>query len=137
MEFNATFLVSAISFIVFAFIMNAIFYKPLQKIVQEREEFIAKTNDETKMNFDKSENILKEKEEKLETTRSDAKKIISNKSDEMKQQKEAQTKEAQAVAAQKISEAKNNLQNEKQNAQNELSDYAKSIASDISSKILG
>ena len=40
MEFNATFLVSAISFIVFTILMNKILYAPLEKIVDERENFI-------------------------------------------------------------------------------------------------
>ena len=36
MEFNATFFVTAISFIVFTFIMNKIFYTPLTKVIDER-----------------------------------------------------------------------------------------------------
>ena len=42
MEFNATFIASAISFIVFTLIMNAVFYKPLGKVVSERQKFIDK-----------------------------------------------------------------------------------------------
>lgn len=40
LEFNATFLVSMISFIVFIIIMNAIFYKPILGVIEEREKFI-------------------------------------------------------------------------------------------------
>ena len=40
MEFNGTFLASAISFIVFVYCMNKLLYAPVQKIVQERHEFI-------------------------------------------------------------------------------------------------
>ena len=37
MEFNATFLVSFVSFIVFVVLMNQILYRPLDKIVRERK----------------------------------------------------------------------------------------------------
>lgn len=43
MEFNATFFVTAISFIVFTFIMTKFFYAPLTKVIDEREDFINKT----------------------------------------------------------------------------------------------
>ena len=36
MEFNATFIITAISFIIFVFLMNTILYRPLEKIVDER-----------------------------------------------------------------------------------------------------
>ena len=137
MEFNATFIVSAISFIVFAFIMNAIFYKPLQRIVQERKNFVDKTNEEAEKNFNKSESILKDKNDKLENTRHDAKKIILDKSEEMKNKKAEMTKSAQDEASSKIDMAKTSLNSEKENAQKELSSYAKTLAEDISSKILG
>ena len=66
MEFNATFLVSAISFIVFTFIMNAIFYKPLTSIIEERENFINKAIDDAKNSENIASNLLKNKEETLE-----------------------------------------------------------------------
>ena len=61
MEFNATFIISAISFIVFTLIMNAIFYKPLQKVVSERQKFIDETLEEAKVHTKKSEAILKDR----------------------------------------------------------------------------
>ena len=39
MEFNATFLVSAISFIVFTFVMNKIFYNPLGRVISKDRSF--------------------------------------------------------------------------------------------------
>ena len=42
MEFNATFIVSVISFIIFTLLMNEILYKPVSKIVEEREHTIMK-----------------------------------------------------------------------------------------------
>ena len=40
MEFDATFLIAAISFIVFVFIMNKIFYAPILNIMKARQDFV-------------------------------------------------------------------------------------------------
>ena len=44
LEFNATFIVAMISFIVFMLIMNAILYKPLAHIQQNRTDLIDSEN---------------------------------------------------------------------------------------------
>lgn len=137
MEFNATFIVSAISFIVFTLIMNAIFYKPLQNIVLERQKFIDETLEEAKHHKKKSEAILKDKEKKIVNTKHDAKKIIAEKADEIKARRVHLTSEAQKRAVQKIGFAKEDLQKSKDEAQEVLSEEIKKIAEDIATKILG
>lgn len=137
MEFNATFIVSAISFIVFTLIMNAIFYKPLQNIVFERQKFIDDTNEEAKLHREKSEAILKDRDKKLEKTRHESKKLILDKSDEVKAKKTQLTSDAHKKAAQKIEFAKDDLHKSKDDAQQVLSEEVKSIAQQIASKILG
>lgn len=137
MEFNATFIVSAISFIVFTLIMNAIFYKPLSKIAAERQKFVDDTLEEAKFYNKKSEAILKDKERKIEKTKHDAKKIILDKSDEAKSQKAGLTAEAQQKAVSQIESAKADLHQAKDNAQEILSEEAKKIAQNIATKILG
>lgn len=137
MDFNATFIVAAISFVVFTIIMNAIFYKPLQKIVSEREKFIDETNKEAKLHREKSEAILRDKEHKIEKTKNDAKKIIVDKADEVKAKKAELASEAQQKAVQVIGVAKEELQKSQDEAQKALSWESKKLALDISSKILG
>lgn len=137
MEFNATFIVSAISFLVFTLIMNAIFYKPLSKVVAERQKFVDDTLEEAKSYTKKSEAILKDKETKIQKTKQDAKKIILDKSTEAKSQKENLTAKAQQKAASKIENAKSDLNQAKDNAQGVLCDETKKIAQKIAQKILG
>lgn len=137
MEFNATFIASAISFIVFTLIMNAIFYKPLNSVVQEREKFIDDTNEEAKLHREKSEALLKDKERKLEKTRQEAKKIILDKSDEVKTKKAKLASDAQTKAAEKIGIAKDDLCKSSGEAQAVLSEDVKNISQQIAAKILG
>lgn len=137
MEFNETFIVSAISFVVFVLIMNAIFYNPIQKIVAERQKFIDDTAEEAKLHTQKSEAILKDKERKLDKTRHEAKQIILDKSEEVKGQKSALTTEAQQSSLKEIQDAKQDLQKSSDEAQTVLTDETKKLAQDISAKILG
>jgi len=137
MEFNATFIASAISFIVFTIIMNAIFYKPLSKVVLERQKFIDDTLEEAKVHTQKSEAILKDKEHKLEKTKHEAKKIILDKSEEVKTQKAALAADAQQKAARTVESAKGELQKSKDEAQTVLTEEAKRLAEAISAKISG
>lgn len=137
MEFNATFIVSAISFIVFSIIMNAIFYKPLSKIVDERQKFIDESLKDAKNKTAKSEEIIKDKRKKVETTKQDARKIIVDKSEEAKSQKNVLTTDAQQKAVQTINTAKDELTKSESEAQIILSEDAKNLAMQISSKILG
>jgi len=137
MEFNATFIVSAISFGIFVIIMNAIFYKPLQKIVSERQKFIDDTYEEAKTHLAKSEAIMKDRQKKLDTTKHEAKKLITDKTEEAKSQKSDLTSEAHKKAVSKVEDAKMDLQKSKDEAESVLSEEIKKIALDISYKILG
>lgn len=137
MEFNATFIAAAISFIIFAIIMNAIFYKPLQKIVFERLNFIDETNEEANAHREKSEAILKDKAHKHEITKHEAKKIIADTAEAVKAQKSTLTANAQQKAGQKIESAKTTLQRSSDEVQDSLSENSQDLAKSIVSKILG
>ncbi len=137
MEFNATFIVSAISFIVFTLIMNAIFYGPLQKVVSERQKFVDDTLSEAKFNREKSESIIKDKENKLSRARHDAKKILQDKAETTKSSNSSSLQQAQDKSNQRIDEAKKQLEISEAEAKTVLDDEAKKLAELISAKILG
>jgi F-type H+-transporting ATPase subunit b len=137
MEFNATFIVAAISFIIFTLIMNAILYKPLQKVVLERQIFIDDTLEEAKRHDEKSEAILKDKEAKLINTKHEAKRVISEKTEKVKEEKSALTAQAQQKSVQEIEFAKNELKQSKNEAEKILSKEVQNLSQSILSKILG
>jgi F-type H+-transporting ATPase subunit b len=61
MEFNATFFITAISFIVFVFLMNTILYRPLERIVDEREKLISENYEKAKELNSEAKNLLEKK----------------------------------------------------------------------------
>ena len=125
LEFNATFLVSMISFIVFIIIMNAIFYKPILGVIEEREKFINDHYNDAKNSKDKAQNLLEQKEKRLNETLSESKKIVSDKVNEANEKAKSFTDNAKADSANKIQSA------------NALKNNVKDLAETISSKILG
>ena len=137
MEFNATFLVSAISFIVFVFIMNAICYKPIEQIVEQRQKFIDDTNLAAKINMEKSDSLLKNKEETISQSKQDAKKFIADRTAEAQQIKSDMKLDAQAQVSEKIQKAKAELQESKNQAHEMLLRQYGQLADEISAKILG
>ena len=67
MEINATILVSAISFIVFIFIMNKILYKPVLEIMEKRQNYIESNKKEADEHHKKAQIYLRIKTQKLRT----------------------------------------------------------------------
>ena len=79
MEFNATFIVSAISFIIFVVLMNIILYAPLQKVVEERKKTVDNNYNEANANSEKSTALLKDRADKILKAGQDAKSVINAK----------------------------------------------------------
>ena len=107
MEFNATFLVSAISFLVFTYIMNLIFYKPLEKIINERQSIIDGSFAEAEASKQAAGSIRLEREQKLSETLKQSKKIISDKVNEAKNNSKSLTGEAKNFSQEQINQSSN------------------------------
>ncbi len=137
MEFNATFLVSAVSFILFTIIMNKIFYKPLERVIDERQKFLDETKNDAQYSSNKADAILKDRDDKLNKSVSDAKKLVADRVNEANENSRARTGEAKQKSMEEITSAKSNLQNEAKQNTEELKTKVKDLAEVISSKVLG
>ncbi len=136
MEFNATFIVSVISFVLFTVIMNKIFYKPLEKIMFEREKFINENIVDAKNSSDKADEILKNRDEKLAKSVIDAKSIVANKINEANKNSAKLKENAKQISIEELKFAKNSIQNELKNSEKELNSKIDEIADFITSKVL-
>ena len=134
MEFNATFLISAISFIVFTFLMNVILYKPLEKIVNEREELINGNYSDADKNKEKAKSLLESVAEKLAKSKSDAKSVYNTEKQKAEDEVSKILADAKAKNNDFISESKNKLQEEAQKIEEQTEILA--TAQMISDKLL-
>ena len=134
MEFNATFLVSAISFILFTIIMNKIFYKPLESVMNEREKFINDNIYDAKLSSDKADAITKDREEKLGKSLVDAKALVARKINNANENSRNLTDQAKQKSKEDIKSAKDALLNEAENSERDLK--IEELADVIYSKVL-
>ena len=135
MEFNATFLVSAISFLVFVFLMNKIFYAPLTNVIIEREKLVDDTLNEAKNSKDEALNILKEREDKLNKAYNDSKKLISDSVENANLKSKEVTQKAKSDSVAEINKQKESLKQE--NDSLDLNATVNDLAQTITAKILG
>ena len=137
LEFNATFLVSMISFIVFIIIMNSIFYKPILTVIEERDKYINDRYNDAKNSKDEANMLLEQKDKRLNETLSESKKIVSDRVSKANEEAKIKTDEAKTTSVNKIQAAKNSLHQEELDRREVLKDNVKNLAENISSKILG
>ena len=137
MEFNATFLVSAISFIIFTVIMNKIFYKPLESVMDERQRVINDAKSDALNSNNRANAILKDRDERLDKSLAESKKIVADKVNEANENSKVLTNSAKQKSQDEISTAKLNLKDEALKTTEELKSKVKDLAEVISSKVLG
>ena len=137
MEFDATFFIAAISFVLFTIIMNKIFYAPIIKMMEDRELYVAsnyKAADEAKVKIKENTDL---KNSKLEETRNEGRGIISEKSNEAKRQNTEKIHQAKQELVENIGKMKEELIQEAKNSQEVLLKNVVDISKEISHKLLG
>lgn len=100
-EFNATFLVAMLSFVVFIMIMNAIFYRPILNIMRKRDEYINSNYDEAKELSEQAEKLDIKKAETIQQTQNECRREIKN-----------VVENAQGLASKNVQDARTEVKNE-------------------------
>lgn len=137
MEFNATFLASIISFLVFVFLMNKVLYSPMEKIVKARQEFIEGNLSSADENNKKAEELSQERENKLNDAKNDARSKYLDAINEYKEQKSGMIAEAQENSNNELAQAYENLNNLSNETKEGLKGRMNDLANDIVEKVLG
>lgn len=136
MEFNATFIVAFISFIIFTFIMNIILYKPINDIVSKRKNYIDTNYDKAKDNSEKTKTILEDRKNQLAKARLGAKEDVDKKIGLIKNQREEITLKAQKEAKELVEQNRVQSINSSNEAKETLKVEIKNLAQMISDRFL-
>ncbi|NCJ08532.1 F0F1 ATP synthase subunit B' [Synechococcales cyanobacterium C] len=108
-DFDATLPLIAIQFLVLTAIMNVVFYKPLTRVIGEREDYIRSKKNEARERLDKANRLAEQYEQELANTRRQSQGLIAD----------AQA-EAQKIATEQVAAAQKEVQGELLQAQQEL-----------------
>lgn len=108
-DFDATLPLMAVQFLVLVVVLNAVFYKPLGKAIDDRADYIRTNILQAKERLDKAEKLAKQYEQELGETRRKAQATIA-----------AAQADAQKIAASKIAEAQQEAQAKREQAAQEI-----------------
>ncbi len=136
LEFDATFLIAIASFIIFMVIMNKILYKPITKIIGEREKFYEKNRNILKEKESEIEAIENDKKEKLAKTHQEASELVVGKTAEIKDKKSNAIKAQKEENQIKLVQQNEILSTEKQKVLEELDDKLADFVKEVAQKVL-
>lgn len=136
-EFNATLLVAMISFVLFMFIMNAIFYRPILSIIRRREEFVAKNYQAAKEMANKADELNNEYQTKLSDAKAKSRDNITKEMESVQKAYSEKTKDAKEKAKIQIQNNKEIIEAEKIKIYEKLdSGTIEDISSEIFKKVM-
>ncbi len=136
-DFDATLPLMALQFLLLAALLNVIFYKPMTKVLDDRDNYVRTNNLDARERLAKAERLTQEYEQELasarrqsqltmETAQAEAKKITAQKIAQAQQEAQAQREQA----------AKE-IEQQKQAAMATLEQQVDALSSQILEKLLG
>lgn len=137
MEINATILVSAISFIVFIFIINKILYKPVLEIMEKRQNYIDANKNEADAHHKKAQQLLVDKDARVAEAQRTSRDIVASKADAIKEEKSKVLNDTKNSVTSYFSEQKQNLAHQKDEAAANMKHDVADLANRLTTKLMG
>lgn len=108
-DFDATLPLMALQFLILVAVLNVVFYKPLSKAIDGRDDYIRQNRLEARERLEKAQNLAKQYEQELADTRRKSQETIA-----------AAQADAQKIAADKMAQAQAEAQAQREQAQKEI-----------------
>jgi len=135
-DFNATLPLTAVTILLLMLVLNAIFYKPIAKVLDERDEYIRNNLTKASEMLSKAEAITKKYEQDLAQERRESQIIITSAQKEAQDIVAMEIKQAQKDTEQLVSEATNQLNSQKDKALKALEEQVTTLSEQIKLKLL-
>jgi F-type H+-transporting ATPase subunit b len=136
-EINWSILIQMINFLLLIFILNIVLYKPLLKILDERDKRISDTQQKTKEFFEETEKMISAYNEKLQLAKIEAMTQKNNARKDATEKANVIIEESRKEAERLIIEVKQQISKEIETARKELEPELEKMAITISEQVLG
>ena len=136
-DFNATLPLMAIQFILLTVVLTFVFYKPVSKVLEERETSISSNLAEASDKLLKADELYKQYDEQLKTARSNAQSVIADSEKEAKEIVASEINQARQDAAKLIQQTNKELEAQKSLALEKLETQVDELSQLIKEKLLG
>lgn len=136
-DFDATLPLMAVQFLLLAAVLNAVFYKPLSKAIDDRSEYIRTNEVEARERLAKAEQLAKQYEEQLAVARREAQSVIAAAQEDAKKIAQAKNAEAVAEVQARLEQTRKEIDEQKQAAMTSLEQEVDALSRQILEKLLG
>jgi F-type H+-transporting ATPase subunit b len=136
-DFNATLPLMALQFILLTVALTFIFYKPVAKVLEDRETFISTNLAQASEKLVKADELFTQYEEQLKEARSGAQSVIAESEKEAKEIVAQEISQARKDAANLIAQTNKELEAQKTLALQQLESQVDSLSDLIKEKLLG
>ena len=136
-DFNATLPLMAIQFVLLTVVLTFIFYKPITKVIDDRENYINDNLTTASEKLIKADELYNEYDEQLKTARVNAQAIIAQSEKEAKDVVALEINDARQDAAKLIERTNKELETQKSLALQQLETQVDELSQLIKEKLLG
>jgi len=135
-DFNATLPLMALQILLLMVVLNLVFYTPIAKVLDERDEYIRKNLAEASETLAKAEGITKQYEQDLSQERRESQLIITSAQKEAQEIVAMEIKQAQRDTEALVNEATEQLNTQKEKALLALEEQVNTLSEQIKNKLL-
>jgi F-type H+-transporting ATPase subunit b len=135
-DFNATLPLMALQILLLMVVLNLVFYTPIAKVLDERDEYIRKNLTEASETLAKAEAITKKYEQDLAQERRESQLIIASAQKEAQEIVAMEIKQAQKDTESLVNEATQQLNKQKEKALLALEEQVNTLSEQIKNKLL-
>jgi F-type H+-transporting ATPase subunit b len=136
-DFNATLPLMAIQFVLLTIVLTFIFYKPVSKVLDERESYISGNLTQASEKLMTADELYKQYDAQLKTARTNAQQVIAESEKEAKDVVALEIEQARKDAATLIEQTNKELEAQKSLALQQLETQVDELSQLIKEKLLG
>lgn len=136
-DFDATLPLVAIQFLLLVAVLNAVFFKPLSKVLSDRQDYVNGNNTEARERQDKAKRLAEDYSGKLSASRRLSQSIIADAQTAAQKKSSAQVAEAQRRLQEQTMGVQLELEQQKQAAFSTLEKEVDSLSQQLLKKLLG
>ena len=136
-DFNATLPLMAIQFILLTVVLTFVFYKPVSKVLDDREAYISGNLTQASEKLLTADELYKQYDEQLKTARINAQSIVAESEKEAKDTVALEITQARKDAANLIEQTNKELEAQKSLALQKLETQVDELSQLIKEKLLG
>jgi len=136
-DFNATLPLMAIQFVLLTVALTFVFYKPVSKVIDERETFISGNLNQASEKLITADELYKQYDEQLKTAKANAQSVIAQFEKEAKDAVALEIGQARTDAAALIEKTNKELEAQKSLALEQLETQVDELSQLIKEKLLG